>query len=517
MRKLFAHAALIALLCMSLVMLPAFAETLIDIDGLSDLIVPVSKSGEYVMEGIAQNVTVYVEKGVTATITLSGVEMENDDESPCIVVEDGANLTLVLDGYNYLEAWEAPCIQVEAGKLTIQGNGELNAETYPEEYDDAYEPATIGSAGNDFTGSITIKGAAEVYAYNSNDAAVIGSGMYCDMKGSILIEDDVYVGVYCEYDGAGIGSGEEGDMDGSIIIRGNAEVEADCADDGPGIGAGSFGDMSGEILITGYANVISRSQDDGAGLGTGEGGDVSGSITINGNAKVDASGADDSAGIGAGEAENIWDEETGDYIYDEYGNPVYCGGSITETGRIIIGGNAQVKARGQDDGAGIGSAQSGEMAGLIVIQDNAYVYAISGKDAAAIGSDDSGEMPGRIRILNNATVIIENESEEDVYIGENEYGYHMSFYLNEDGSVKTSFVISTGATINGVKPEVVDDLYDLVDYYIAEDGSTPNIQLVGAGKDLVDTGDHSRLVLWTMMLLMGAAALVIVNRRRAQA
>lgn len=516
MRKSFIRMLVLALLCLSLVMLPAYAETQFDVGEYDEMFLDITSSGTYTIYGDGYDCTIRILEGVNATITLDDLTMYSDDGYPCIEIEDGASVTLIIKGECNMEAEDAPCIMVEGGKLTIKGDGELYADTYNCCYEDEYEPAAIGSAGGDFTGSITIEGDVSVYAYNDNDGAAIGSGMYCDMDGAILIEDNAYVEAYSDYDGAGIGSGEAGEMSGSITIRGNAVVEADSDDDGPGIGSGAYGDMSGSILITGDAVVDSQSEDDGAGIGTGEGGNVSGSIIINGNAAVYASGKEDSAGIGAGEGTLLYDEND-DYILDENGDPIYVGGSITETGRIIIGGSADVTAQGEDDGAGIGSAQNGVMAGLIVIQDNATVHAISGRDAAAIGSDDEGEMPGRIRILNNAVITIEDEDGGNSYIGPNEYGEHNDLYLNEDGSVTKSFVISEGATINGVKADEIDDLYDLVDYYIAEDGTTPNIELVGADKTLLDTGDHSQLVLWAMMVLMGGAMLMLLSRRKAHA
>lgn len=60
------------------------------------------------------------------------------------------------------------------------------------------------------------------------------------------------------------------------------------------------------------------------------------------------------------------------------------------SGNIVIDGNAQVEVSSNDQGAGIGSGDDGNLSGNIMIGGNAQVSATGAEDSAGIGTGDDG-------------------------------------------------------------------------------------------------------------------------------
>ena len=181
--------------------------------------------------------------------------------------------------------------------------------------------------------------------------------------------------------------------DGDVTITGSGSLKAEIGDnednynDNAKIGSHEDEDMSGKIHITGSATVTT--EDDGEDHFYGDG---AGSITIDENAKVNAFSQEDGAGIGSGEDGNM-------------------------SGSITISGNAQVTAGSGWDGAGIGAGESaydpqkGEMSGTITIGGNAKVTAWSEEGGTGIGSGEDGDVSGTIIIGGNARVTAGSDDE----------------------------------------------------------------------------------------------------------
>lgn len=332
----------------------------------------------YKVTGETDEHNITVEDGVETEIELDNVTIETSERS-AIDIQGEADVKLNLTGENTLTSDSDAVIHVTGGRLNItsESGGKLIADG---NLGNSREHAAIGSnEGEDFSGSITIGGYANVDADSDNDGAAIGSGQgiwysgydeeldawvdYCEggeMSGTITIQDDAVVDAYSDDDGAGIGSGMNGEMSGTIIIRDNAQVTALSEEDGAGIGSGDSSDVSGTIIIEGNAQVNAEADETGAGIGSGEGGEMSGTITIGGNASVVAKSGESGAGIGSGAP-----EEYGHY--DENGNWIvesYEGGEMS--GTVIIQGDASVTASSADGGDAIGAGKNGIVTGIIV-------------------------------------------------------------------------------------------------------------------------------------------------------
>lgn len=225
-------------------------------------------------------------------------------------------------------------------------------------------------------GSVTISGGS-VSANGATDGAGIGGGLNGD-GGSITISGGRVL-ASANYNGAGIGGGLDGGG-GTIDISGGV-IDAQGGEGGAGVGGGNGGD-GGSITISG-GKLIAVSRGYGAGIGGGQFGG-GGTIDISGTADIVARGDNYGSGIGQGAG---------------IGGGMNGGG-----GTINISGEAVVKATGGSYAAGIGGGSEGDgHGGTISIFGTANVYARGGGNAAGIGGGKEGN-GGTISISGTTTI-----------------------------------------------------------------------------------------------------------------
>lgn len=425
---------------------------------MSDLIITqedVNPDG-YRVTGSTDEYSVTVEDGVTTEIELDNVTIGTYERS-AIDIQGEADVTLNLTGENHLTSENAAVIHVTGGDLTVtsESGGKLIADADIGE--EEWEHAAIGSnEGEDFSGSITIGGNANVEADSDNDGAGIGTGQGVwyseydeeldiwvsdceggEMSGTITVQDDAVVDAYSDDDGAGIGAGMYGEMSGTILIKDNAQVKALSEEDGAGIGSGDSSNVSGTILIEGNAQVDAEADETGAGIGSGEGGEMGGTITIRGNANVKAKSGKNGAGIGSGAA-----EEYG--YYDEYDNWIvngYEGGEMS--GTIIIGNNASVTAVSDEGGDAIGAGGNGTLTGTVLVDQGEFVptYTLSNgaRDIRAVVRGE--DAPGRLlesEISGEALAALTEGVEEAAVLR----ACHLEFDGEYEGAVLLTFFLN---------------------------------------------------------------------------
>lgn len=420
-------------------------------------------------------ITVETSDGAKAELTIEDLNVSSGNTS-AIDVKGSSEAEITLKGDNKLETDDASVVHVSEGHVTITGDGTLYADNDPDS-----DHAKIGSnVREDMSGSIHITGNAQVTTGNdrhdagSGDGAAIGSGWEGNMSGDIVIDENANVTVSSSESGAGIGSGDNGEMSGNITITDNAEVVSTSGYDGAGIGSGENRDMSGTITIDGNAKVTAWSEKEGAGIGTGENGGVSGTIRIGGNASVKAGSACDGAGIGGGGGED---------------------GDILESGKIIIYGNAEVIAIGEDEGSGIGSGEDAKMRGMILICDNANVTAIGGDRAAAIGTEAAGDLSGSILILGNASVTtgvekrvsFDYDTKQIKYtLDESALGIIGDGNSNPHDSTDGFYILGPDAAINGLKGSDTESLKQYINLRLSgenHDGEPENLTMLAVRQE----------------------------------
>ncbi|MCI5578584.1 MAG: hypothetical protein MR364_03670, partial [Oscillospiraceae bacterium] len=227
------------------------------------------------ISGTTRTDTIVVASGVSANITLDGVDIDvSRTGNACAfkiadisvgnvtitLADDSENTLISGSGFAGLQK-NGDYISADKGKLTIQGgtNG----------------TGTLTATGGDNGAGI---GSAGGYSYGSNititGGTVTATGGYC---------------------GAGIGGAGEYGFGSKITITGGT-VTANGGAGGAGIGGGNYGNGS-YITISG-GSVTALSGSDGAGIGGGNGGSGS-SITISGGS-VEARTHGNGAGIGGG-------------------------------------------------------------------------------------------------------------------------------------------------------------------------------------------------------------------------
>lgn len=422
----------------------------------------IAESGTYFIQQDGETPTkntITVQQGVTAAVTLSGVNIEAASGA-AISVAAGAELTLILKGENYvtgaagyagistIAAWDDsneknPFDPENSSHLIINGDGSLTARG-----GDATSSCGGGAGiggdgfgnsneyGGDFGvveiqgGTIVATGGAATSTTAGAGAGIGGGGIGVDsdwyFAGQITIRSgDITAnggaaselligasshGFYCGAAGIGNGASHGNDHNfGDVMtveITGG-KIEAMGAMSAAGIGGASNG-SSGSITIGGSAEVYAEGNTDeiygGAGIGGGNNGS-SAPIVIEGNAKVEAVGKGCSAGIGSG----------GD-----------GGGAATE---ITIQGNANVISFSQY-GAGIGGGYSSWWTnavncGTITLNSTGTIVAYSQYSSHAIGVGD-GEEPteGQNRLIvgpNTGEVWMYNRSSmQPVFFGHDE-------------------------------------------------------------------------------------------------
>ena len=239
------------------------------------------------------NVTINAESGQTASVTLSGVNIDVRDKGKAAVSTTGeGNVSIELNGESTLRSGyeHAGLEKNNGGSLTIADedkNGKLTAWG-------GQQGAGIGGGSGKDGSNIFITGGG-VNAIGGLAAAGIGGGL--GGNGSNITISGGKVGATNGLNGAGIGGGQHGS--GSNITISGGEVNASGGKNGAGIGGGHTGDGS-DIKITG-GEVNASGGVNGAGIGGGlrsKGND----ITVSGDTKLKVRGGveDDIDGAGAG-------------------------------------------------------------------------------------------------------------------------------------------------------------------------------------------------------------------------
>ena len=239
------------------------------------------------------NVTINADSGQTASVTLSGVNIDVRDKGKAAVSTTGeGNVSIELNGGSTLRSGyeHAGLEKNNGGSLTIADedkNGKLTAWG-------GQQGAGIGGGSGKDGSNILITGGG-VNAIGGLAAAGIGGGL--GGNGSNITISGGKVGATNGLNGAGIGGGQHGS--GSHITISGGEVNASGGKNGAGIGGGHTGDGS-DIIISG-GEVSASGGVNGAGIGGGlrsKGKD----ITVSGDAKLKVRGGveDDIDGAGAG-------------------------------------------------------------------------------------------------------------------------------------------------------------------------------------------------------------------------
>ena len=237
--------------------------------------------------------TINAESGQTASVTLSGVNIDVRDKGKAAVSTTGeGNVSIELNGESTLRSGyeHAGLEKNNGGSLTIADedkNGKLTAWG-------GQQGAGIGGGSGKDGSNIFITGG-RVNAIGGLAAAGIGGGL--GGNGSNITISGGKVGATNGLNGAGIGGGQHGS--GSNITISGGEVNAIGGESGAGIGGGHTGDGS-DIIISG-GEVSASGGVNGAGIGGGlrsKGND----ITVSGDTKLKVRGGveDDIDGAGAG-------------------------------------------------------------------------------------------------------------------------------------------------------------------------------------------------------------------------
>ena len=243
------------------------------------------------------NVTINADSGQTASVTLSGVNIDVRDNGKAAVSTTGeGNVSIELNGGSTLRSGyeHAGLEKNNGGSLTIADedkNGKLTAWG-------GQQGAGIGGGSGKDGSNIFITGGG-VNAIGGLAAAGIGGGL--GGNGSNITISGGKVGATNGLNGAGIGGGQHGS--GSNITISGDEVNAIGGKSGAGIGGGHTGDGS-DIIISG-GEVSASGGENGAGIGGGVYGKGEG-ITVSGNAQLKVRGGSvhgdygTGAGIGGG-------------------------------------------------------------------------------------------------------------------------------------------------------------------------------------------------------------------------
>lgn len=215
------------------------------------------------------NVTINADSGQTASVTLSGVNIDVRDKGKAAVSTTGeGNVSIELNGGSTLRSGyeHAGLEKNNGGSLTIADedkNGKLTA--WGEQ-----QGAGIGGGSGKDGSNIFITGGG-VNAIGGLAAAGIGGGL--GGNGSNITISGGKVGATNGLNGAGIGGGQHGS--GSNITISGGEVNASGGKSGAGIGGGVDGKGEG-ITVSGNAQLKVRGGsvhgDYGTGAGIGGGG-----------------------------------------------------------------------------------------------------------------------------------------------------------------------------------------------------------------------------------------------------
>ena len=241
------------------------------------------------------NVTINADSGQTASVTLSGANIDVSSAGKAAVSTTGeGNVNIELNGSNALKSGHshAGLEKNNDGNLTIQDkdkDGSLNAKG-------GQDGAGIGGGSSGAGSDITITGG-KVTARGGNYGAGIGGGAYGNGSDITVTGGEVTAnsGNY----GAGIGGGGWGN--GNNISISGGKVTATGGTFAAGIGGGMHRDGN-DITISG-GEVSAAGGRCGAGIGGGLDARGSGDVTVSGDAKLKVRGGktgDDGQGAGIG-------------------------------------------------------------------------------------------------------------------------------------------------------------------------------------------------------------------------
>ena len=252
--------------------------------------------------------TINVEKDQTASVTLSGVNIDVSGKDKAAVSTTGAgNVSIELNGESKLKSGEkhAGLEKNNGGRLTIADedkNGKLTAEggVFGAGIGGGYEGNgnNIAISGGEIKAIGGVGGAGigggesrEIYNGNGSDITISGGN-----GSDITISGGEVTAIGGEY-GAGIGGGSNGN--GNNIAISSGEVTAIGGEYGAGIGGGGGGNGNNITISGGEVKAIGDLG--GAGIGGGPWGKGK-DITVSGAAKLKVQGGveDDSNGAGAG-------------------------------------------------------------------------------------------------------------------------------------------------------------------------------------------------------------------------
>ena len=364
-----------------------------------------------VITGSSQDntLTIHAEKDQTASVTLSGVNIDVSGAGKAAVSTNGeGNVSIELDGDSTLKSGEdhAGLEKNNGGSLTIADedkNGKLTAEG-------GEFGAGIGGGDEGNGNNIAISGG-EVTAIGGVFGAGIGGG--AGGNGNNITISGGEVTAIGDGDGgdggAGIGGGYNGN--GSDITISGGEIKAIGGRGSAGIGGGlngvDYNNGNGSDITISGGEVTAIGGDEGAGIGGGCDGSGN-NIAISGGV-VTAIGGEFGAGIGGGAAgigNNI--AISGGEVKAIGGvSGAGIGGSWWGKGKdITVSGAAKLKVQGgvEDDyggvGAGIGgggsNADGSQIPGAEVEPDTSGLLTTGWIEYYAPGADMETDDPIRI-------------------------------------------------------------------------------------------------------------------------
>ncbi len=264
----------------------------------TDSVLTIAESGIY---NITQNCShtdpsdhnyqIKVASGVTATITINGVQIKNTTGA-AMDIDGSAKVTLVLVGDNSFESASSYAgiqfndAESNGGSLEITSDSDENTLTAT----GGTAGAGIGGGNKSSASNITISGGT-ITATGGNMGAGIGAGSAGSANNITISGGTVYA--YGVTHAAGIGCSAAGSA--SNITISNGTVYAEGGSNAAGIGASTYGSANNIEITGGTVSAYGGSQ--AAGIGSGVEG-LASNITISGGT-VYAEGGTYGAGIGA--------------------------------------------------------------------------------------------------------------------------------------------------------------------------------------------------------------------------
>jgi len=380
--------------------------------------VVISADGDYTITGSTTTNTITVNAGVTANITLSGVNIDvsaTSDAAAFQIADDSTgNVTVTLEGTNTLKSG-ANC----AG---LQKNGS--------------------------TGTLTITGTGSLTAQGGDQAAGIGGGNGGSGTGICITGGTIKAtgGTISTFGGAGIGGGHEGG--GTVTISGNANVTAQGAASAAGIGAGRCKSIKknarGTVIIEGGTVIATGGTipnfSGGCGAGIGAGQSSHADVTITGGVVTATGGSSEGRGYG--------------------GAGIGGSGGMGDATVKISGGT--VTAKGGDDkngGAGIGGSGGDNVdvtitGGMVTATGGSNVSSDgSGVPGAGIGQHGSGSGNATFSTGSGNAFIMATggagatTNGDGITGGDNTSGWSGIIFNGDEGQVYGSQTLTTNAEI----------------------------------------------------------------------